>query len=595
MVSSLSVFTALAAGALVACSGSSAPPVAPAPAGPIQWCHPNQPCWPAEKDWQALAGQLKGKLEQPKSPLAACEGGPSEACAAAIRAATNPFFLEDQVGGTQQAGYLDAWEPKLSVYAIVAETAEDIAAGVKFAAAHQLRLAIKGTGHDYLGRSSAADSLLIWTHHMRKVEVVDAFVPHGCPASTAAVPAVNVEAGARWLEAYQAVTVEHGRYVQGGGCTSVGAAGGFLQGGGFGSWSKKYGTGAAGLVEAEVITADGQKLIANACQHSDLLWALRGGGGGTFGVVSKVTLLTHPLPTSFGSVQGKIAAPSDAAFRDLLGHFIALYRDQLNNEHWGESVNLTTHNELEISMAFQGLSETEAAAVWQPLRTWIGSQPGFKIEFAAHALPATKMWSYDFFHQYAPDAIKTDDRPDAQHGQFWWSGDAEQVHTYWYTYESRWLPLDLFQPAQADKLADALFAASRHWWSTIHFNKGLAGASADAVARTRDTATNPAVLTSAALFLTGAVGDAIPGIPGHDVDRAKATERKAKATAAMQAIRDVTPNAGSYVNETSYFELDWQHAFWGDNYEKLLAIKRTYDPRGLFMCHHCVGSEASGL
>jgi FAD/FMN-containing dehydrogenase len=55
----------------------------------------------------------------------------------------------------------------------------------------------------------------------------------------------------------------HGRYVQGGGCASVGAAGGFLQGGGFGSWSKKYGIAAASLLEAEVVTADGRVVIVN--------------------------------------------------------------------------------------------------------------------------------------------------------------------------------------------------------------------------------------------------------------------------------------------------------------------------------------------
>ncbi|HET9624579.1 MAG TPA: FAD-binding protein [Kofleriaceae bacterium] len=579
--------------ALTACS--SPPPATPS-LTPLAFCKPSQPCWPAAADWQALAAQLTGKLERPTSPLAACDAAPtSEACAAALRTARNPFFLEDQVGGTQQAGWLNAWEPRQSVYAIVAETAGDVAAGVKFAAAHQLRLAIKGTGHDYLGRSSAPDSLLIWTHHMRKVDLADAFVPHGCPATTPAVSTVTVGAGARWLEAYQAVTVEHGRYVQGGGCTSVGAAGGFLQGGGFGSWSKKYGTGAAGLVEAEVVTADGQTVIANACQHADLFWALRGGGGGTFGVVTKATLLTHPLPTTFGAVHGTVTAANDAAFRDLIGHFVTFYRDQLNNEHWGESVNFSPKNELEISMAFEGLSEAEAAAVWQPLRAWIESQPALKIALEVHAVPASKMWSYDFFHQYAADAIQTDDRPGAPHGQYWWSGDAEQVHTYWYAYESRWLPVALFQPAQSNKLADALFAASRQAWFALHFNKGLAGGAPDALARTRDTATNPAVLDAAALYLTGALGDVVPGVPGHDLDRAKAEARRAKVTAATKIIRDLTPGAGSYVNETSFFEPDWQHAFWGTNYEKLLAIKRKYDPRGLFVCHHCVGSEASGI
>jgi FAD/FMN-containing dehydrogenase len=59
----------------------------------------------------------------------------------------------------------------------------------------------------------------------------------------------------------------------------------------------------------------------------------------------------------------------------------------------------------------------------------------------------------------------------------------------------------------------------------------------------------------------------------------------------MLRLRNATPDSGSYVNETDYFEPDWQHAFWGDNYPKLLAIKRAYDPHGLFTCHHCVGSE----
>ena len=55
----------------------------------------------------------------------------------------------------------------------------------------------------------------------------------------------------------------------------------------------------------------------------------------------------------------------------------------------------------------------------------------------------------------------------------------------------------------------------------------------------------------------------------------------------------ITPDAGSYVNETDYFEPDWQRSFRGENYPRLLAIKRTYDPDNLFTCHHCVGSEGA--
>ena len=81
------------------------------------------------------------------------------------------------------------------------------------------------------------------------------------------------------LHAYQAVTTGAGRYVQGGGCTTVGVAG-LVQGGGFGSYSKTYGIACAGLLEAEIVTADGKVRIVNAAQEPDLYWALKGGGGG---------------------------------------------------------------------------------------------------------------------------------------------------------------------------------------------------------------------------------------------------------------------------------------------------------------------------
>lgn len=65
---------------------------------------------------------------------------------------------------------------------------------------------------------------------------------------------------------------------------------------GLGSFSKKFGLAAAGLLEAEVVTADGSVLIVNACNHVDLFWAIKGGGGGSFGVVAKLTLKLRELP-----------------------------------------------------------------------------------------------------------------------------------------------------------------------------------------------------------------------------------------------------------------------------------------------------------
>lgn len=59
----------------------------------------------------------------------------------------------------------------------------------------------------------------------------------------------------------------------------------------------------------------------------------------------------------------------------------------------------------------------------------------------------------------------------------------------------------------------------------------------------------------------------------------------------MDELKRVAPEPGSYVAESSFFERHWQKSYWGPNYMRLLAIKRKYDPSGLFFVHHGVGSE----
>ena len=158
---------------------------------------------------------------------------------------------------------------------------------------------MKGGGHSYQGSSNAADSLLVWTRrHARRSTLHDTFVGAGCEGQARPQPAVSIGAGAIWGHVYDAVTTKAGRYVQGGGCLTVGVAG-LVLGGGFGSFSKAFGTAGSHLLEAEVVTADGAVRIANACSNPDLFWALKGGGGG-FGVVTRVTLRTHALPEFLG-------------------------------------------------------------------------------------------------------------------------------------------------------------------------------------------------------------------------------------------------------------------------------------------------------
>src|ERR1700747_832024 len=109
--------------------------------------------------------------------------------------------------------------------------------GGNFARRHRLRVAVKGGGHSYLGGSNAPDSLLIWTRAMNRIELHDAFVPEGC--TSAPVHAVTLDAGCMWIDAYTAVTTAAARYVQGGGCTTVGVAG-LGEGGGLGRVSQRH-------------------------------------------------------------------------------------------------------------------------------------------------------------------------------------------------------------------------------------------------------------------------------------------------------------------------------------------------------------------
>jgi FAD/FMN-containing dehydrogenase len=70
-----------------------------------------------------------------------------------------------------------------------------------------------------------------------------------------------------------------------------------------------------------------------------------------------------------------------------------------------------------------------------------------------------------------------------------------------------------------------------------------------------------------------------------------ARRRAAAIDAAMGELLRIVPNPGAYVSESSFFEHDWQQSYWGQNYPRLLAIKDKYDPDGLFVVPHGVGSE----
>lgn len=548
--------------------------------------------WPNSTQWGQLRNRVGSKLIRPKQPWATLRPG-------AIPARLfNPWFLEEQPGATQSTGMYKAWESTASEYAIAARNVADIVAGVDFARENKVRLVVKGTGHDYYGRSTGPrKSLLLWTHNMRGITVHRKFVPAGAPAGTESVAAVTTRAGNRWLEAYKAASAA-GLYIQGGGCTSVGACGGFALGGGFGSFSKRYGSGAAGVLEMTVVIANGSVITVSEYQNSDLFWALRGGGGGTFGVVTSMTVLAHPEPKISGWISGPITAKSDRAFEELILAYLEFCANTLSTPSWGEGVILnpdygmattlnTGLNVMQIGTTFLDISTEQAQADWEkflgPLRS---RSQDFDVNVKFSAEPFALRW-----RPTTQEAI-FDDRPKAPKGYFWWKGNASEVAAYWGGYDGRGVPFAMTQGANAAVLAKALFDASRTSLILWQTNKALYGEHPEAKNRDKSTSINPAVFNNIAFITIGAWKQGkYPGVRGHEPIAAESQAQFDGVMAASAILRVVTEDGGSYSNEGNYFEEDWRRQFWGSNYPRLLRIKRKYDPTNLFTVHKGVGSD----
>jgi hypothetical protein len=560
------------------------------PSKSFRRCHPSDATWPSQQDWKRLNDAVEGNLIPVNFPLSRLKADPGSVAAKRLaKDLRNPFYIGDQPGLTQTLGWVDAWATQPSVYAVAARNAQDIAAAVNFAREHNLRLVVKGGGHSYQGTSNAPDSLLIWTRHMHDIALHVGFVPGGCEHSMQPQPAVTLGAGTIWMQAYQAVTTQSAKYVQGGGCTTVGVAG-LIQSGGFGSFSKHYGLAAGSLLEAEIVTADGKIRVANASTNPDLFWALKGGGGGSFGVVSRVTVRLHELPQFFGVTNFTIKAASDDAYRGLIREFVSFYREHLFNDHWGEQVGLNPDNSLEIKMVFQGLDAEQAKKVWQPFLAWVARSPKLYSvgRVVVGSLPAQRMWDMQWLKEHWPEIaipdtnaliglfdyalahvfqpiFEIDDRPEAGPNNTWWKGDAGQVGWFIWGYESLWLPASLLESDSQQRLADALFSSSRYSSVGLHFNKGLAGAPQEAIAAAKDTAMNPAVLKAFALAIVAdGQGPAYPGIPGHEPSVAEGRTAAGRIDKCIDQLRAVTGQTGAYVSESNYFEKGWPASLLGE-------------------------------
>jgi FAD/FMN-containing dehydrogenase len=170
----------------------------------------------------------------------------------------------------------DTYKPQAVVYC---ESTADVQRTVRWARKHAVRIVPRSGGHSYGGYSSTS-GVIVDVSRLSGVTLD----PRGRAV---------VGAGARLIDVYAGLA-QHGRTVPAGSCPTVGIAG-LALGGGVGLASRKFGLTCDNLLEATVVLANGSAVVANAGQHSDLFWALRGGGGGNFGIVTRLVFRTHPV------------------------------------------------------------------------------------------------------------------------------------------------------------------------------------------------------------------------------------------------------------------------------------------------------------
>ncbi|KAF8172523.1 FAD-binding domain-containing protein [Mycena galopus ATCC 62051] len=423
--------------------------------------------------------------------------------------------------------------------------AGDVAAAFNFSENTGMPLVIKNTGHDYKGRSSAPNSIALWMHHLKNMSYDPVFVPEGC---SLAQPAATFEAGVQWAEAYEFADANNITVV-GGSDRSVGAVGGWLQGGGQGVLSNTMGLGVDRVLQFRVVTPDGVSRVANACQNQDLFFALRGGGGGTFGVVLDATVLASPSVT----LQAVIISWTSA-------------NRTLTEQLW----KILVDNGLEWAAdGWGGFSMSDIAVLVNPILD--------------PAQAATSMAPLISFGQ----RLQQDGVPGAQ--------------TLVTTFPSFFAFFNAFTMEHVASVGASIALASRLVPRTGFETPENRAALVKALQATNDA--GPGMIISlippvSFPFHGGtSVTDAwrssiyhVTTISPWAWNATLAEKRTAyqSASTAIDNLRRITPDA-AYSNEADVYEPNHEVSFWGSHYPELLRIKRKYDPQQLLDCWDCVG------
>ncbi|EPE26888.1 FAD-binding protein [Glarea lozoyensis ATCC 20868] len=524
-------------------------------------CFPGDACWPSTSTWNTLNNTVGGRLIKTVPIGAVCHDtfpGVSynaKKCADVQGNWARPE-LHDETTHSPMAAFFanmscDPFTPRSAPcvigsyvqYAVKASCDSDYRATINFATKYNIRLVIRNTGHDYMGKSTGAGAIALWTHGIKDTTIKD------YKSSYYTGKAIKLGAGVQANEAQEAANAK-GYVVVEGDCPTVGIAGGYTQGGGTSPLGSKFGLAADQVLEWEVVTGAGTVLTATPTQNTDLYWALAGGGGGTYGAVLSMTVRMYKNMATAGVTLSYLE--SSDAYWQILQVFLTNLPAVLKSGavlYW----QLLPGNFFYMPQAYlPGGTAKDLVKLLQPTLDALNAK---KIPYS--------LTSKDF--PTFQDSFKTLN-PEMNITEFNLGGSL--------------IPRSL---VATNKSVTALVAGLK----SVTDNGGiLAGVSMD-VSKTPPVpnAAHPAWRDSLFLAFLGTVYD-------RSNLTANVVAQQAVSNVLDPSLDKLTPNPAAYLNEANFKRANWQSAFYGTNYAKLVSIKKKYDPNAIFWGPTVVGSEA---
>ncbi|KAH6628471.1 hypothetical protein F5144DRAFT_579138 [Chaetomium tenue] len=543
---------------------------------------PGTPSWPSTRDWDRLNESLAGRLLQPTPPGAVChpEQGsynPTECEAVRKGWSTYEFHQADPVSVDWNQWTNDTCLPfentpcsgqGYPVFVVNATEPRHVQLGVQFAKKHNVRFIVKSTGHDYIGRSVAPNSLSIWTHHMKGIKTHDSFRPNRCK-TTIESTAVTVGAGTQMWDLYSALDLLNQTTIGGGGKTV--SVGGYLTGAGHGLLAPSHGLAADQVLEMEVVTPDGKIVTANECQNQDLFWAMRGGGGSTFGVMTSVTLKTFPTPKleSASAIIATTQIDDPRPIFDMTAYVLSQLPSMGDQGLSGYSYVFR-----QISNPLDGGNTTVGGLIFTGV---IQNSPPEELR---------ELWEPIFAHvkDTWPDLFMTLYYEPKSYPSFlgWFSENYDTSPAG----ENNHLGSRLLDRDALTKNLTSLSEAFERFTGGALATAYLVSGKGVHNAKPRGCSGNAVLPAWRKAYI-----HATMGVSFDPLDAVASAAAEAQVKERVAGLRELAPNMGAYMNEADYREPNWQKEFWGSNYERLVSIKRAVDPDDVFWCTPCVGNE----